>query len=289
MSLYADKATTYFYLNLKQTGDQTFPTAVIRQTFADDLLKPKASDWVCSITRFNLPLQTVPYIDAINNFVIVRQQANAPAVGAVVTAFNLDACYSIDAGNLIFRLKSSGRVQIYYNAFNNNYLELHQTLADILSLPTLIGQGLGGAAVQTFIGDFPIQDRCDQLQKITFEALGGLPVKSEILTGDQRGQIITDFLMKRSFGISYSDDGARTGPAGAAGAFTSVTGFTEQPRQDLVYTQSLDARPIILDMGGTIRGVAVQPIAIYKDGSRHLIRLAPRSVFEVKIMFVKKI
>ena len=139
------------------------------------------------------------------------------------------------------------------------------------------------AAPAPVLGLYSIFDRVDQVSSIRILAISGLPCKSEILPGNARGQVVTDFLFPRSYSVSWGEDSAR--------ATVPTTTFTvgDQARQDIVYTATDPLqRAIQLNLQAPVTNITLEAYYITKDGTANIITLPPQTAAELKILFIKR-
>jgi len=281
-----DKESKQVYLNFETRGaygEVCEARILYRYPFIE-----RADDYICSVERFNIPLQGVPfrpYLVAAVKLVPVGLLEDA--LGTVV--YNLNETFSI-AGfltelnqlrvGLEFILTNDGRIKIRYDAFSTYYILLSDKLKDILNMPVRQVGAVDGSTADgaSFTGSAVILDKVDQLEDVQLEVTG-LPVRSEFLENETRGYIISDFVAAGSTSISVNLSNETTIPP--------EFGLSFSPRQNLVLTPS-HRRFIDLEGGSPIYDVTVTAVAIYTDGSRNEIVLPPESKFTVKLMFVKK-
>lgn len=269
-----------FYLNFRTTGTGiNFCESTQNFSFAE--LIEDASKYVVSVERFRIPLSTISMLPAINNAIVFIPKAASPG-----RALNLQEVFSMnnflfqmcrDAA-LVFSLDESGRARIDFN-FNEFSLLLDPQIAEILDMPRNIGLNLIGQ--QTVVGATVMFDRLDQLWKVQIEGFNGLSaIQQEIIDTNVFRNLLTDFIVPSSFSLS-AQNVPGTPPNG-------IYTLSAPVRQDLEFNDSANRRFIMFRSATPIQNVSIEITAIYRDNTRHRIRMPLRSVMEVKLAFWKR-
>jgi len=273
-----------FYQNFRTEGTGTnFAEAEQVLTFSQ--LIENSSNYVISIERFRVPLQSVPMQDArANAIAVVVKNGNLPvAILNLIDSYSLnDFMVQINTTNppdLIFSLTADGRMRIDFDGFAANNIILDPEIADVFDMPTIIGQGIDGTGV--FIGGTPIFDRFDNVHKIQIEAQTGLAsIQQEIVSTEVFANLLTDFLVPNNISMSY------TGTAGVVHDSKYTVNY--DVRQDIEFNSASDRRMIMLRGTSPIQNIKLEVAVIDRRGRRRRIRLPPRSILEIKIAFWKK-
>jgi hypothetical protein len=243
----------------------------------------KADNNVCSVERFRIPLNAIPFNYQLVGAVILRPVGGgADIVKDLNITFSLgsffDQLNSMEAG-LIFILMDDGRVKIQYDLFDTYYIVLSQALADILNFPLIIGDINGGTLNNSFAtGSAVVFDKIDQLEDVRLEIIG-LPTSSEYLNSTIEGFVISDFLASASYTISKTGSNSTI--------LTGSHSVSYAPRQDLILVPK-QRRFINISGAQPIYNMSIKAFAIFRDGSKNEIQLPPRSVFSVKLAFYRK-
>ena len=276
----ANKDRYVFYVNFRTIGNGTnFCRA--EQFFNYAELVEKANDYVLSVERFRVPLNTIPMLPAI--FLAIRF---LPKVAGVLRVLSIEDVFSLhdfieqmnEDQDLIFSLDSSGRAALTFD-FTDTTLQLDATIAEILDMEEIVGLNLTG--VQNVIGASPMFDRLDQLSKVQIEGFNALGMaQKEIVNTDVQRNILTDFLVPTSFSLSQSMV-PFTPPSGNFNLVAPV-------RQDLEFNDSSNRRFIMFKSSSPIQNLELEITAVFRDGTRNRIRMAKRSIMEVKLAFWKK-
>lgn len=274
-----------FYVNFRTEAEPDGTGfAIAEQTFTFSQLIEDASNYLLTIERFRVPIQSIPMQDARLRAV----QVAAKIGGGIVNTFNsLDSFSILDYLNqlngfhagLVFSLTADGRMQVDYDGFANNNIVFDPVIAQIFDMDVIIGIGLNGPGTVT--GGTPIWDRFDFLHKIQIEAQTGLSsLQQEIVSTAVFANLLTDFLVPNNVSFSY------TATAGQAPPATFNINF--DVRQDLEFNTASDRRYIMLKGNAPIQNIRLEVAAITRDGRRRRIRMAPRSIMEIKVAFWKK-
>lgn len=270
------------YINFLTRGTgNNFAHASLRFKYS---ILEKADNWNCVVSRFRIPLNTIPHNNEILNAVVLN-----PVGGGATINFDLNETFSIGAfftqlnamvgTSLNFIITDDGRAKIIYNNWSNFYITLDPRLANKLNFPLTLGDIGGGTTNGTsFTGSAVILDKTDQLDEIRLE-ITGLPTQSEFISAVVEGFVISDFLPASSY--SMSKTGSNDTP------LTESHTLTYTPRQDLILEPKV-LRPINLVGSQPIYSMNIKAFAIYRDGSKNEIILAPDTVFSVKLEFLRK-
>lgn len=281
MSFEINKDGSYvFYLNFRTIGNGRIE-ATAEQNFTFSHLIEDASKYSLSIERFRLPIQSIPMRPAINNAIILRSK-----LGAADIFISTNPTFSLyewllqlngAAAPLVISLTADGRITILNFDFNAFSIELSPVVQSIFDMEAAID----GIGVQTSIGGTVIYDRFDQLFKIQIEGLNGLgAVQQEIVDTNIFTTVLTDFIVPSDFTTSVTNTIGQP--------INNTLTFSFPARQDLEFNAS-NARRLIMFRGSSpIQNVKVRVTAIFRDGSRNAIILAPESIFEMKLAFFKK-
>lgn len=272
-----------FYLNFRAEGDGT-NFAQAEQIFTFSQLIDDSSNYVLSIERFRIPIQSIPMQDSLLNAVTVVSKLG----GVPVASLDLLDSYSLNDflqqlnqfhAGLIFSLSEDGRMRVDYDGFANNNVTFDPTIAQIFDMDITIGVGLNGPGTVT--GGTPIFDRFDFLHKLQIEAQTGLSsLQQEIVSTAVFANLLTDFLVPNNVSASFSGTpGIIHNPA-----YT----LNYDVRQDIEFNSSSDRRFIMLKGNAPIQNIKLEVSGIMRDGTRRRIRLPPRSILEIKIAFWKK-
>lgn len=276
----ANSGRYVFYLNFRElgTGDN-FCEAEQNFSFAE--LVDDASKFICSVERFRIPLQSIPQVNAIPDAVTFNPKGGSP-----LRTLDTEESYSLNEflqqmnedAALTISLTADGRAQIDFD-FTNFSLTLDPVIAEMFDMGQVLGLNLTGA--QTIIGASPIFDRVDQLFKIQIEGLSGFSaVQQEIIDTNVFRNLLTDFLIPSTYSMSAQHT------TGMAPTDTYNLNYTV--RQDLEFNMAANRRYIMFRSSSPIQNVRIEITAIYRDGSRHRIRMPKRSVLEVKVAFWRK-
>ena len=284
MSFEINKDSAYvFYVNFSATGLQDGSVKCeAEQNFSFSSLISNAGNYVLSIERFRVPLQTIPMLNAVPNAIVLRSKTAAPDL-----IFNSERSFSLYewmlqvnnafGADLLLALTADGRFEIVDFDFNAFSIELSPTVSDIFDME----QKVDSAGVQSVTGSSVGFDRFDQLFKLNFEALNGLTqLQQEIIDADVFTTLITDFLIPSSFNLSNSNT-LRLAPNGQLN-------FDFQVREDVEFNATANRRLQMFRGQSPIQNLKVRVVAIYRDGSRNEITLPPRGVFNLKLAFWKK-
>lgn len=273
-----------FYLNFRTLGsrvDDIFCES--EQNFKFSQLIDKASDYIISVERFQIPIQAIAMLESVAAAIQLIPKAAVPLlVYNSVQTFSLydflNDVNSFTAG-FIISLTPDGRIAIDFNNFANYSILLNPLIADIFDMDASLGLALVGA--NTIIGASPVFDRFDQLYKIQITSELGLSgIQQEIINTDIFRNLLTDFILPSDYGMSF---------AGEQGlAPNGQYNVTYNVRQDLEFNASSNRRFIFMRSSAPVQNIKVSVQAIYRDGTSHRIPLPPRSVFELKIAFWKK-
>ncbi len=270
-----------FYLNFRTEGTGS-NFAESEQVFTFSNLIEDSSNYVVTIERFRVPLQTIPmYPDENNTIVLI------PKVAVPTLTLSLNDSYSLldfftqlnafQPGVLTFSLTSDGRVLVDYSDTANYDIQFTSRLADTLGLP----ENIVSIVPISVKGSAPIFDRFDQLHKVQIEAqtgLGGL--QQEIVTTAVFKNLLTDFIVPSNNSMTIT---GREGVAPSADYSLAIN-----LRQDLEFNDAGNRRYIMLKGNAPIQNISLEAVAIYRDGSRNRIVMAPNTIMELKLAFWKK-
>lgn len=273
-----------FYLNFRRIGsriENNFCDA--EQNFKFSELINKASDYIISLERFKIPIQSIPMINAIANAIQLIPKTAVPfATFNAPQSFSLyDFLNDINAffPGLIISLNPDGRIAIDFNDYTNYSILLSPTIADIFDMEEVTGLTFVGT--NTIIGATPVFDRFDQLHKVQISSeLGLAGIQQEIIDTDVFKNLLTDFLVPSTYGMSYNGQQS-IAPNGEYNIQYNV-------RQDLEFNASSNRRFIMMRSSAPIQNIKIQASAVYRDGTTHNIPLPPRAIFSVKLAFWKK-
>ncbi len=269
-----------FYLNLRSFGTGTnFCTAT--QNFNFSQLIDNASKYVLSVERFRIPLQTIPMFPAIDPAIQFIPKGALPLRSIIlqeVYSLNDFLVQISNDADLILSLDPSGRARIDFD-FTNFSLLLDPAIAAVLDMDPVLGLLLVGP--NTIIGASPMFDRLDQLWKVQIEGTDGLSaVQQEIIDTNVFRTLLTDFIVPSTFSMSATNiPGTRPN-----GTYT----LSAPVREDLLFNDASNRRFIMFRGQSPIQNVGVECAAIFRDGSRHRIRMANNSVMDIKLAFWRK-
>ena len=285
MSIDISNAGKYvFYLNFRNIGsriEDKFCEA--EQNFKFSELISKASDYIISLERFKIPIQSIPMINSIANAIQMIPKTAVPfATFNSPQSFSLyDFLNDVNAffPGLIISLNADGRMVIDFNDFSNYSILLNNEIADIFDMEEVLGLTLTGA--NTIIGATPVFDRFDQLHKVQISSeLGLAGIQQEIIDTDIFKNLLTDFLVPSTYGMSFNGQQS-VAPNGQYSVQYNV-------RQDLEFNSSSNRRFIMMRSSAPVQNIKISATAVYRDGTTHNIPLPPRSIFSVKLAFWKK-
>ena len=273
-----------FYLNFRTEGDGS-NFAETEQNFTFSNLIEDSSNYVVTVERFRVPLQTIPMYQEDEKAIFL---SDTPA-GAPLIPLQIDDSFSLlnflnqmndyQPGALILSLTDDGRVRLQFTDFTNyDNITLSERLSKVLGLPENIP--VPGAPIIVF-GTAPLFDQFDQLYKIQIEAQTGLGgMQQEIVTTAVFRNLLTDFLVPSSTTMSFfMREGDRT-----PRDFTINTNV----REDLEFNNATNRRYIMLKGNAPIQNIRLEIVAIYRDGTRHQIIMPSNGILEVKLAFWKK-
>lgn len=276
----ADSNRYVFYLNFRTLGDGT-NFCESEQNFSFAELIDDASKYVLSVERFRVPIQSIPMFPETNIAItFLPKDAAALRTLPLLDSFSLaNFIQQMNAdADMIFSLGVDGRARISMN-FDEFSLQLEPNLAAVLDMTENVGLNLTGQ--QVIVGASPLFDRFDQLFKIQIEGLSGLSaVQQEIIDTNVFRNLLTDFIVPSSFSLNQT----YTTDANPNMTYT----LTAPVRQDLEFNQAANRRYIMFRTNTPIQNVKVEITAIYRDGSRHRIRMPRRSMMEVKLGFWRR-
>lgn len=285
MSIDISNAGKYvFYLNFRNIGSRTEDRfCIAEQSFKFSELISKASDYVISLERFAIPIQSIPMLEAIANAIQLIPKTAVPfATFNAPQTFSLyDFLNDVNAffPGLIISLGPDGRFVIDFNDFTNYSILLNPEIADIFDMDEVLGLNLFGA--NTIIGASPGFDRFDQLHKVQISSeLGLAGIQQEIIDTDIFRNLITDFLVPTVYGMSFNGQQS-VAPNGEYSVNYNV-------RQDINFNASSNRRFIMMRSSAPVQNIRISATAVYKDGTTHNIPLPPRSIFSCKIAFWRK-
>lgn len=269
-----------FYLNFRTIGDGT-NFCESEQNFSFAELIDDASKYVLSVERFRVPLQSIEMFPETDNAITFLPKDALP-----LRTLDLLESYSLHDfiqqmnkdDDLTFSLGLDGRARIAMN-FDDFSLQLTKSIAEVLDMDANIGLTLTGD--QIVVGASPIFDRFDQLFKIQIEGqLGLAAVQQEIIDTNIFQNLLTDFIVPSTFSMTsnYTIDATST----------NSYALTAPLRQDLVFNQAANRRYIMFRTQTPIQNVKIEITAIYRDGTRHRIRMPRRSMMECKLAFWRK-
>lgn len=276
----ANSGRYVFYLNFRTLGNGVnFCEAEQNFSFAE--LIDDASKYIVSVERFRIPLQSIPMFPATAPAVTFNPKGGQPlrtinvsdifSMGEFLRQINLDAALTIS-------LTPDGKAQIDFD-FTDFSLQFDQDIANVLDIDPIVGLNLVGQ--NTVIGASPIFDRLDQLWKVQIEGLSGLSsIQQEIIDTNVFRNLLTDFIVPSSYSYTLQNT------PGAAP--NTVFSLTSPVRQDLEFNNAASRRYIMFRSSTPIQNVAIEISAIFRDGTRHRIRMPRRSVLEVKLAFWRK-
>ena len=273
-----------FYVNFRTEADvDGLGFAIAEQMFTFSQLIEDSSNYLITIERFRVPLQAIPMQDARTAAVSLQPKIAGPG-----TPFDTTDSFSIKdyfdqlngkQAGLVFSLTSDGRVLIDYDNFAVNNILLDPVIAQVFDMDVVVGAGLNGPGQIT--GGTPIFDRFDNLHKIQIEAQTGLSsLQQEIVSTAVFANLLTDFLVPNNVNFSYIATPGQANPV--------EFNVNYDVRQDLEFNSASDRRFIMLKGNAPIQNIRLEVSAITRDGRRRRIRLAPRSILEIKLAFWKK-
>ena len=272
-----------FYVNFRSVGTQEGVFAEAEQMFNFSNLIEDSRNYVVAVERFRVPIQTIPMLPRLQNFINVVNKNDATE-----TPFNLSVTFSLNEfmqqlttvfAGIVFSLTSDGRMQIDFADFQNFFIRFSPTAAEIFDTANTIGFNLDEPG--TFVGASPIFDRFDQLHKIQIEAQTGLAsVQQEIITTQIFRNLLTDFLLPSTHSMSY------VGTPGVE--HNQQYNLTYNVREDIEFNNSSNRRFIMLKGNAPIQNIKLEVTAIFRDGTRNRILMPPRGVLEIKLGFYKK-
>lgn len=269
-----------FYLNFRSTPrDNEF--AVAEQNFTFSNLIEDSSNYVVTVERFRIPLHTIPmYPNELNSIVLQPKTAVPILTLSIEESFSiLDFMHQLNdfEPSLTFSFTNDGRIQMIFTDTANYDVQFTQRLADTLGFP----REVVSLVPITVNGSAPIFDRFDQLHKVQIEASTGLSgIQQEIVTTQVFSNLLTDFIVPTMASLSF------TGREGSApnDDYTITADF----RQDLEFNDASNRRYIMMKGNAPVQNITLEAVAIFRDGSRNRIVLAPNTVMEVKLAFWKK-
>ena len=290
----ADKGRYVFYLNFRTqgTGDN-FCEAEQNFNFAE--LIDNAGKYVLSVERWRIPIQAIPMFPATNQAVSfyndldeLNSVHNFPdlfSIGDLIKQVNdinkpvLVGDPPVEEEGFFMTLTASGKVQINHD-FTNNQIRFDPAIARLFGMDLIIGSTLTGP--QTIIGNTPIFDRFDQLFKVQIEGLSGLSsVQQEIIDTNVFRNLLTDFIVPSNFTMSLNNTPGKNEP-------DTTYNIGYPVRQDLEFNQAANRRFIMFRGNSPIQNVRIEVTAIYRDGTRHRIRMPDGTILEVKVAFWRK-
>lgn len=278
-----------FYLNFITVGTgENFAESAQEFNFTN--LVESAGSYLTSIERMVVPIHTIPMIET---------QAPAfrfePVGVGVQFTINTTPAFSIKewidevnakledvlgADKFVLLVDQSGRIRIVYDNWANFNVRLSLDLQNIFDLPALLTNVQANADNQ-IIGESSIIDRFDQLHKIQVEAIG-MNIQQEIIDTDRSLPILTDFVIPNS--VSFSSQMNLDLDTAAS----QNINFGYNVRQNVLYNTDSERRYVVLRGNSPIQNINIKAVAIYKDNTRHEIRLPPRSIFELKLAFFSR-
>lgn len=272
-----------FYLNFRSVGTQEGIFAEAEQVFNFSNLIEDSKNYVITVERFRVPIQTIPMLPAIANFIIVRSKIDGSS-----TPFDLSLTFSLNDfmqqltgvfPGVVFSLTADGRMRIDFDDFLTFVILFSPIAAEIFDMGNSVGDGVIIPA--NFVGASPIFDRFDQLHKIQIEAQTGLSsVQQEIITTQIFRNLLTDFLLPSAHSMSYS------GEAGLA--HNQAYTMNYNVREDVEFNDASNRRFIMLKGNSPVQNIKLEVTAIFRDGTRNRILMPPRGVLEIKLGFWKK-
>lgn len=273
-----------FYLNFRTLGSRTDSLfCESEQNFNFSQLIEKASDYILSVERFQIPIQAIPMLETIAAAIqLIPKTAVALATYNSIQTFSLyDFLIDVNSfkNGFIISLSPDGRIVIDFDDFTNYSVLLNPIIADIFDMDQVLGLSLAGS--NRIIGASPVFDRFDQLYKIQITSeLGLAGIQQEILNTDVFKNLLTDFILPSNYAMSFNSE--------IGVAPNSQYSVTYNTRQDLEFNASSNRRFIMMRSSAPVQNIKISVQAIYRDGTTHRIPLPPRSVFELKIAFWKK-
>jgi hypothetical protein len=279
-----------FYVNFQTIGNGS-GFAQARQNFNFAQLIEDSSRYVVSVERARIPLQGIPMLPLIQNvmeFVPVAGGSGPnPGLGNDLT---LRQTFSINEfltqfqefgiEGLIISLTSDGRINIIYDNWQNFIITFDTRVAAIFDMG---GDTIGAGFLnnQEITGNTPIFDRFDDLHSISIESTQGLTsVQQEIFDSDVFNIVLVDLLVGSSEGMTYS---------GTRNLEHDSSYTVNYPiRSDLELQAGGDRRWVMLKGTAPIQSIALEAIAIFRDGTRNNIVLPPRTIFSLKLAFWRK-
>jgi len=294
------KGKKFFYVNFQKKGlllpNGEFQNADVTNIFDTPILTPKSSDYICAVARFTIPTQHIPLrffnIGAVQLIHRVNPALNeSKDLGTFYSVMDmlqqLNSLYITSVPNggsgiITFSLQASGKIRVTYDNYTNFYILLNDELFEYLGFldGTLNNYNTGTGSD---IGRITIYDMIDQVVTLRVKSID-LPVVSEWVGGNRNEQILSDFIMPRSFGISWTEDTNRIGTA-----FTTALSVSETPRQNIVYTPDTALlKPINLLQDSPIQKISLAVKWVDRDDVEHNVPLPPGCVFNVKMLFVSK-
>jgi len=273
-----------FYLNFRTLGSRANDVfCESEQNFKFSQLVEKASDYVISVERFKIPIQSVAMLESIPAAIQLIPKAAVPLLvyNSVQTFSLYDFLNDVNSftPGFVVSLTPDARIVIDFNNFSNYSILLSPVIADIFDMDQVLGLTLAGA--NRIIGASPVFDRFDQLYKIQISSeLGLAGIQQEIIDTDIFRNLLTDFILPSDYSMSF---------AGEAGLVPNGQyNLTYNTRQDLEFNASSNRRFIFMRSSAPVQNIKVSVQAIFRDGTSRRIPLPPRSVFELKIAFWKK-
>lgn len=274
-----------FYVGFRVIGDGT-GFAVATQEFTFSNLIDDTSNYVISLERFRLPIQSIPMLPASDPLVPFLAFSPKPGKDVPTIVFDLKETFSlndfmtqlseIDLGATVFSIRGDGRFEVFSDMWDDYNLLLSSTASQIFDLPIVVR-----GEVPTVVGRSPFFDRFDDLYMLQLEARTGLgAVQQEIISTQVFRNTLTDFLSPTTISMSYS------GQQGAP--HNSTYQLTYPVRQDVEFQASSNRRFVMLKGNSPIQNISLEMYAIFRNGDRQRIILPPRSVFDLKLAFWKK-
>ena len=314
MTDFALNNRSFFYMNFRKEGNSQNPQARIKINSSRPLISPLGSNYCVCVSRFCIPLQNVPYryaqdlntlggghavdiFDAANNTHDYITFSDVYSINDFLNTLNVycNGGANVQNSDTQFRLQVSGKIDIRWSIWGanaGNTMTLSPILANIIgfpqnnNLPVVITRN--DVAVNGNIGitngAYSVLDKVDQVQVLRIVA-EDLPVQTEIFTDGSRDQVLTDFIVPRSYSFGWSEN-----PSRALGPFTgNEISVNEAPRQDIVFTpQHPFIRPLQISVSAPVYHITLSIMWIGKDGSTHNLTLGPESAAEIKLLFISK-
>lgn len=299
MSVILNNSTArVFYLNFVQIGSSNADIIKNKceatQEFNFSNLVEEQGEYLIAIERLIIPIQKIPFHDSIvpamtlttiiNGF--QRTVNSTTSFSLIEFLVNLNLEFSTNAVNLFIYLNPSGRIIIRYDDWANTNVTLDQTIADIFDMNTNLTIADSDANGKV-IGNSPVFDRFDQLDKIQIEILGA-NIQQEIINTNISLPVLTDLTIQTSYSANVVINETNTDLINNFSAINDEIAFGYSTRQNVIYTAEAERRYVNLSGKTPIQNLTLQCVAIFKNQTRNIITLPPRTTFSAKIAFFKK-